>query len=311
MCIRDRSEIAANPNVIVEQNYEESLSIEYVQTDWGPIQVTVQGSLDRPVILTYPDFALNHRNCFEGFFQCPQTAFLRQNFCIVHVDGPYQEESAPLCENPNNYPSLTQMGQQIQQIIDHLRIPKIICFAVGIGGHVLCNFAIENPGRVEALILISTSTKGSGWFKYIYQYIGTWVLSLTSFIGKLPWFVVNQIMWRYFTQETINNNPDLTESIRRDIEKIHPLNLYLFLDAVMKKQDITSGLKKIKSPSLFFVSFGSTYQDDMQEMFEQFKPDTCSLMEIRNVDHLITEEAPTILADPIKNFLIGLGYIRL
>lgn len=92
---------------------DSSVTEEIVETDRGNIVVAVQGSRNKPAILTYHDLGLNCKqspysvckrhwyhfcfvdiSSFQAFFNYIDMRALLENFCVYHVNAPGQEEGA-------------------------------------------------------------------------------------------------------------------------------------------------------------------------------------------------------------------------
>lgn len=67
-----------------------------IETPYGLLHVVIRGSPkgNRPAILTYHDVGLNHKLCFNTFFNFEDMQEITKHFVVCHVDAPGQQVGA-------------------------------------------------------------------------------------------------------------------------------------------------------------------------------------------------------------------------
>jgi len=162
----------------VEEPIERSLSKSndysetYLDTTTGRILVahtTQEITNSRPVIITYHDLGLNYVSNFQAFFNFPEFKELSAGFPIFHINAPGQEDGAPTLPADYEYPSMEQLAEQVQEVINHFKIVKYIGIGVGLGANVLTRHSLAYPERVECLMLVNNVITKAGWVEWGYQ----------------------------------------------------------------------------------------------------------------------------------------------
>lgn len=92
-----------------------------------------------------------------------------QNFCVIHVNAPGQEENAESMDEGFEYPTMEELAEQINDVINHLSIVKYVGIGVGFGGNVLIRHALQYPERVDCLVVVNTLVTAGGWIEWGYQ----------------------------------------------------------------------------------------------------------------------------------------------
>ena len=83
---------------------------------------------------------------------------IAEGFPIFHINAPGQEDGAPTLPADYEYPSMEQLAEQVQEVLNHFKIVKYIGIGVGLGSNVLTRHALSYPERVECMMLVNTCT---------------------------------------------------------------------------------------------------------------------------------------------------------
>ena len=98
-----------------------------VQTSHGEIQVSIKGDLTtKPVIVAYHDLGLNGISNFQTYFNYADTAEILDQFGLVCINAPGQEEGAPTWPDDKVYPTMDDLAEAISEVLNCLSVVKYI-----------------------------------------------------------------------------------------------------------------------------------------------------------------------------------------
>mmetsp|Transcript_30703 Transcript_30703/g.77029 ORF Transcript_30703/g.77029 Transcript_30703/m.77029 type:complete len:348 (-) Transcript_30703:71-1114(-) len=297
--------------VVVDEPYASSSSgsiasetVHRVLTTYGFVQAYTVGDVQQDtVLLTYHDIGLDHTSCFAAFLQHPGIRAALGHFAVLHIDAPGQEENATPLSNDSSFVTCQQMAEQVIEVCRTLRVSRVVGLGLGLGGNILLRAALLAPSLVSGLILVGPTAQSSGWAEWIYQGIGTYTLSWFGITTR----VLDQLCARYLPDTALQEHPDRYAELRHTIASKQPINLMKFIQANSHKTPIEDQLSKVRCPSILFVGEYSYYGDDTLLVFSKLRPELSELVQLRSHAHLLTDEAPHHMSQPLALFVAGLN----
>ncbi|KAM4692379.1 protein NDRG3 isoform 2-T2 [Rhinophrynus dorsalis] len=281
-----------------------------IETAHGILHVTVRGSnkANRPVILTYHDIGLNHKSCFNTFFNYEDMHEITQHFAVCHVDAPGQQEGAPSFPTGYQYPPMDEQAEMVAAVLTHLNLKSIIGIGVGAGAYVLSRFALNHPDLTEGLVLINIDPCAKGWIDWAASKLSGWTSN-----------IVDIVLAHLFGYEELQSNLDLIQTYRLHIaQDINQENLQLFVDAYNSRKDLeierpvfgsNAPVRTLKCPSLLVVGDNSHAIDAVVECNSRLDPTRTTLLKMADCGGLPQAVQPGKLAEAFKYFVQGMGYM--
>uniref|UniRef100_A0A8C2TPT8 NDRG family member 4 n=1 Tax=Coturnix japonica TaxID=93934 RepID=A0A8C2TPT8_COTJA len=263
-----------------------------IETPYGLLHVVIRGSPkgNRPAILTYHDVGLNHKLCFNAFFNFEDMQEITQHFAVCHVDAPGQQAGASQFPQGYQYPSMDQLAAMLPSVVQHFGFKYVIGIGVGAGAYVLAKFALIFPDLVEGLVLMNIDPNGKGWIDWA-------AAKLSGLTSTLPDTVLSHL----FSQEELVNNTELVQSYRQQIGSVvNQFNLQLFLNMYNSRRDLdinrpgtVPNAKTLRCPVMLVVGDNAPAEEGVVSDCSSF---SLSLQ-------------PGKLTEAFKYFLQGMGYI--
>ncbi|KAE8576769.1 hypothetical protein XENTR_v10004314 [Xenopus tropicalis] len=293
------------------QHFEDFDGQEHnIETAFGVVHVTMSGNArgNRPVLLTFHDIGLNHKSCFNSFFNFDDMHEITQHFAVCHIDAPGQQEGAPSFPTGYQYPTMDELAEMLCAVLTHLNLRSIIGIGVGAGAYVLSRFALNNPLLVEGLVLINIDPCAKGWIDWAASKLSFWTSN-----------IVEIVLGQLFGDEELQSNLDLVQTYRLHIaQDINQDNLQLFVTSYNSRKDLeierpifgsSTPTNTIKCPVLLVVGDSSPAVDAVVECNSRLDPTRTTLLKMADCGGLPQAVQPGKLTEAIKYFVQGMGYM--
>ncbi|XP_074929897.1 protein NDRG4 isoform X5 [Chelonoidis abingdonii] len=280
-----------------------------IETPYGLLHVVIRGSPkgNRPAILTYHDVGLNHKLCFNTFFNFEDMQEITKHFVVCHVDAPGQQAGASQFPQGYQFPSMDQLAAMLPSVVQHFGFKYVIGIGVGAGAYVLAKFALIFPDLVEGLVLMNIDPNGKGWI----DWAATKLSGLTS---SLPDTVLSHL----FSQEELVSNTELVQSYRQQIGSVvNQYNLQLFWNMYNSRRDLdinrpgtVPNAKTLRCPVMLVVGDNAPAEDGVVECNSKLDPINTTFLKMADSGGLPQVTQPGKLTEAFKYFLQGMGYSK-
>ena len=254
--------------------------IQMAYTDTGP---------GAPLLLVH-GYPLN-RTMWDA-----QVGNLGRDFRVIAPDLRGHGES----EAPSGTYSMDVFADDLRALLDHLKIDRVACCGLSMGGYVAFAFWRKYRQRVRALVLADTRAHADtpegkqGRLNTIQTVLKDGVSGVAA--ATAP---------RMLAPATAQGRPDLIEHVRA-IMASTPVNGFVGdLRGLAERPDSTPALAQIAAPTLVIVGDQDavTPPADSQAMAKAIKG--AALVTIPDAGHLTPMEQPQAFNDAVRKFLRG------
>jgi len=247
----------------------------------GAVNVWVQGDLSLAqkaesrdstcCFMTVHDVGVNH-NTWLRFANSPAMAQIREKAVFLHIDLLGQEDGAD--DVDGSYPSMQEIGEDLVNILDTLRVKCVIGLGEGAGANILLRFGAMHVSRCLGIVCLNPNP-------------------------TTPTLLAN-IMDRVKKQ---------AKPMTAEQKQMNQSNVKKFLEAFESRNDVTSVVEKSSCDTMLIAgSKADTHVKGIDAIFGYCNKTKTSMMKIDGVSTVI-DEAPGKLANAILLFTKGLGWL--
>lgn len=270
----------------------------------------------KEVMITFHDVGMNHKTCFERFFQHEDIVGLVDRFVIYHVDAPGQESKAENLAPDYQYPTMKKLGEMVGNVIDHFNLSDVVCFGVGAGANVLTELAVSKWGdKVAGLVVVEPGISTASFKEWGEGKIKTRQLDKRGFTEG----TINYLMWHHFERDTGKPKLELVDQFEEDVkENMNAHNVAAFITAYTGRSDLMKDLKghKLDSKTGVLVVTGehSPHRKNTEDKFyygDVLKHTDVKIKSLLTPDcgASVLEEKPEKMAEGLLLFIQGLGLV--
>ena len=228
-----------------------------------------------------------------------QVKFLKSDYRCVRFDFRGQGKSEVTLDGYD----LDNLAKDIHELLISLKCNTCHFVGFSMGGMVAMRLAISHPKLLKSLILIDTSSEpepSSGHFR------NTMMLWVAKNIGLKP--IANKVIAMFFGPSFLK---DPSRRYLRKAWKIHFLSndrmgLVRAVKGVLFRKEITSGLHKIKVPTLILWGDQDNLTDKKKAEIMHSNINNSVLEIIPRAGHMSPVEEPDFVNQKISNFLENL-----
>lgn len=270
----------------------------------------------KEVMITFHDVGMNHKTCFERFFQHEDIVGLLDRFVIYHVDAPGQESKAENLAPDYQYPSMKKLGEMVGHVIDHFNLSDVVCFGVGAGANVLTELAVSKWGdKVAGLVVVEPGISTASFKEKGEGKIKARELHKRGFTEG----TINYLMWHHFERDSGKAEVELIDQFEEDVkENMNPHNVAAFVTAYTGRSDLMKDLKghKLDAKTGVLVVTGehSPHRRNTEDKFyygDVLKHTDVKIKSLLTPDcgASVLEEKPEKVAEGLLLFIQGLGLV--
>lgn len=298
--------VSSSPPVDRNMDNNTKYTEEMVDTSHGQVLVAWTGDRTKTPIVTYHDLGLNYISNFQAFFNYADMAELTKHFCVLHVNAPGQEQGALNLSPDQTYPTMDELGEQIQEVLNHFSLVKYIGVGVGLGANVLLRHALAYPERVDCLLLVNATSNQAGWIEWGYQKRNVRHLANYGITAA----VMDYLMWHHFGSMVDQRAHDLVAMYRTYFENdINSANLGSLAEQYIARTDInlTRMGDTLKVPVLNIVGSMAPFIEETVTLNGRLEPSKTNWIKIADVA-MVLDERPDKVCEAFRLFLQGQGY---
>lgn len=189
------------------------------------------------------------------------------------------------------------MADDMVCLIDHLKIDSCHVAGISMGGAVGLQFALDNPDRVDSLILVNTFARLrpkniSSWLFYTFRFVLAHMLGIeiqARFVAKKIFPDPGQLQYRHiFNSQISRANPSAYRSMMRSFVSF----------------DLSNKLKELNIPVLIISGVNDSIVTE-ETQIELTEAIPMALHEvIHDAGHAVTVEKPDEFNHIMQNFLL-------
>ncbi len=144
--------------------------------------------------------------------------------------------------------TMNRLAQDVAQLMDQLEIPRAVIGGLSMGGYVALAFYKQFASRVRALILADTRAQAD-----TEEAKQTRAQQAEKALSEGMAGIADAMLPKLLTPETVSKHPEIVKRVRDMMLKTKPEGSAAALLGMAEREDHTSSLPQISSPTLILV----------------------------------------------------------
>jgi len=269
-----------------------------VKTSYGDVHIVVKRSHEtcRRHFLTYHDVASNSSVCFDAMFAHMDDSL---GLCVYHVYAPGHFEESKKLNESYKYPSIKELGDQVQEVLRKMKTGPMIFVGVGAGARILTRVAIETPELVRGLVLISPTFREAGVWEKIFNFSIKYSNAILE----------NLTLTRHFNPNVSN---EIVQQVRDALQNISTHSILKFWDTFTNRTQLDDYdiailqefyIMLVVGHNKAFWYSGPNYFSDALELRKKLSPKLTTMIQFDRSGPMVSEEIPGELAANLDSFI--------
>ena len=198
-------------------------------------------------------------------------------------------------------PSLERMADDVAELIDVLKLDRVVLGGLSMGGYVALAFARKHAARLRGLILADTKSEPDSAEAKAGRDKTIAFAETHSAID-----VLEQLLPKLLSEKTRREKPAVEAGVRQIGSAQTPAAIIGALKALRDRPDSTPVLSTIATPALVIVGSDDALTPPAQAEAMAAKLPRAHLVKIPGAGHLANLEAPAAFNDAVRAYLRSL-----
>lgn len=180
-----------------------------------------------------------------GRYWEPQVAVFRRRFRVIT----YDQRGTGASDRVQRKFSLDEMAAELGQLMDALGMPRAHIVGLSTGGAIGQTLAIEQPNRVNRLVMCSTWTHRDPWFRRLFE-----ARRLMYQTAGNELHAMFHPLWLYPPDYVNEHDAEIDDERRRSAANAPPVEVSIARIDALLAFDRRAHLERIKAPTLIIAS---------------------------------------------------------
>jgi 3-oxoadipate enol-lactonase len=197
--------------------------------------------------------------------------------------------------------SMDAYAYDLKNLLDRMGVSKVVLVGLSMGGYISFAFNRLFPERIRALVLVDTRAGADSPEGFEGR-----MNAIESVKGGGPGAIVDGMIPKLFSPETLEKNPDVVDDVRSMMEQQNPVGVMGALWAMAHRPDSRPDLPGIHVPALVVVGEDDVLTPPSEARSMADAIPGARLEVIPMAGHMSPMEAPERFNEVLLEFLRGL-----